>query len=421
MFDMETRDFFVQKTIKLDMLGEGQNYVYSNSLLDLINDDEVKEYIVEKYELEEEVKIEFDKIDKLLPIVKKYVSRFKTHRIQAATNNVTTSFSDDAANKDVLFTIREGVIDGAEVDELDAIAIYDSVNMFYKPRRLSQYINFLKNDIRDPRLLFAVNSSWDEYYEEKKLKTRLYRILEDNLDEGYYLKSINSDNYKEYGVAETFVLTILELHRISKVKSTSFYISSIALSESKIEIILHDSNKSHLKELGYIYPSISIRNEDQGNTSIGFYSSLEFKLANVDDNGKIHFFPNKNVKDIETKKTLNHTVTVKTFVDSYESIQSFFHQVKDFKEDFYFLKKATTPDQLRAKIEEKIVSSNSPFRNIQKLKDLFTREKAGHINNLARLLHLCGKAEMIDMDYDLKFRLRYLISNVLLYGKNDLK
>lgn len=418
---MEIRDFFVQKTVNLNELGEGNNYIYSNSLLDLINDDEVKEYITEKYELEEEVKIEFDKIDKLLPIVKKYVSRFKTLRIQAATNNVTTSFTDNADNKDILFTIREGVVDGAEVDELDAVAIYDSINMFYEDRKLSSYINYLKKNVRDPRLLYAVNNSWDEYYEEKKLKKRLYRVLDDNFDEGFYLKSINSDNYREYGVAETFVLTILELHKISKINSTSFYVNSLALSESKIEIILHDSNKTYLEELGYIHPSIALRNEDQGNTSIGFYSSLEFKLANMDDQGKIHFFPNKEVKGIETKKTLNHTANVKTFVDSYESIQNFFHDVDEFKEDFHFLKETDTPDQLRTKIEEKIISNNSPFRNLQKLKDLFTREKAGHIDNLATLLHLCGKAEMIDMDYDLKFRLRYLISNVLLYGTNDLK
>ena len=67
---------------------------------------------------------------------------------------------------------------------------------------------------------------------------------------------------------------------------------------------------------------------------------------------------------------------------------------------------------------QKIINNNSPFKGVQKLKDLFQRSTSQHIDNLAKLLEICQKAEMIDMDYDLKFKLRYLISNVLLYGKN---
>ena len=70
-------------------------------------------------------------------------------------------------------------------------------------------------------------------------------------------------------------------------------------------------------------------------------------------------------------------------------------------------------------IEEKIISNNSPFKEVKELKSLFTRSTSQHIDNLAKLLEVCQKAEMINMDYDIKFKLRYLISNVLLYGKNS--
>lgn len=77
------------------------------------------------------------------------------------------------------------------------------------------------------------------------------------------------------------------------------------------------------------------------------------------------------------------------------------------------------PDELRAKIEEKVISNNSPFKGITELKKLFERSASQHIDNLAKLLEICQKAEMVDMDYDLKFKLRYIISNTLLYGKNN--
>ena len=421
---MDARDFFVQRSYKLESLADGKGYIFSNDLLSLFKNDDVKDYVVKKYELEDNIKLTLPKIDILFALVKKYATRFSLMRLSASDNNVNTSFIELDGERQVSFSIRNGENkeDGAIVDEINAIAIYDAVNMFYEGRKLSQYINFLKKNTRSPALLRAVNESWQEYYFDnpRNIKSHIYRILSDESNDSYYLKSINSEKYKEYGVAETFALTILELHRMNKQDRMGFDITSIALSESKIEIILTKDSPKEIVDLGYVFPSIAIRNEDQGNTSIGFYSSLEFKLATeVDD--KIFFFPNRKSDPIKHERTMSHVATVQNFVDSYEDIQSFFNDVESFEEDFYFMKQSTTPDQLRAKIEEKIVSRNSPFKGVNELKDLFTREKIGNIENMATLLKLCGKAEMIDdLSFDLKFKLRYLISNVLLYGKNDL-
>ena len=54
---------------------------------------------------------------------------------------------------------------------------------------------------------------------------------------------------------------------------------------------------------------------------------------------------------------------------------------------------------------------------MRQLKDLFKRSTNVKVDNIATLLVLCGKAELLDMDYDLKFKLRYIISDILLYGK----
>lgn len=418
---MDNKDYFVQKKVNLESLKKGDNFVLSNQLLDLIKNEDVKELVIKKYQLQEEVKIEFHMIDVLLPIIKKYTSRFDAVRLFATEDNVDTSFVIDECGE-ISFSIKQGLISDAVVDELNAVAIYDSVNMFYEGRKLSQYINYLKKKVRDPKLLAAVNESWQDRYEEKNstLKPRLFRLLHEKEQDIYFLKSINSEKYRDYGIGETFVLTILELHRLSMLGEHSFFISSIALSESNIEIILRSSEEHHLPDLGYIHPSISIRNVDQGNTSIGFYSSLEFKLANRDDDGVLHFFPNKKVKDIELNKTYSHTVNPDTFVDSYGSIESFFLDVDAFKNDFFFLKNTLTPDELRAKIADKITNTRSIFKGVKDLQILFTRGADNYVNNLSSLLQLCGKAEVIEMGYDLKFKLRYLISNVLLYGNNNI-
>ena len=115
----------------------------------------------------------------------------------------------------------------------------------------------------------------------------------------------------------------------------------------------------------------------------------------------------------------HHYEAVKNAVSQFKKVYNTIYSVDDYVKDFKGIAKTHSPDELRAKIEEKIVNNNSPFKGVQKLKDLFQRSTSQHIDNLANLLEICQKAEMIDMDYDLKFKLRYLISNTLLYGKNN--
>lgn len=417
---MESHDYFKQQTISLkDVKSKG--FVYSNDLLSLIDSDELRGIISNRYQLNENTKIELDKIDFIFSAVKMYSSRFITSRLNVSFDKVVPRFKKNTHGKDVVFFDIEEAVDfeGEILCDLKMEAIYDSVNMFFEARKLTQYVNFLKNTDGGNYLLEKLDESWKRYYESnsKKVDKKVFRVLNDG-DE-LFLKSINTDRFKEYGMSETFVLSCLELYTISKSGNRKFTISAIALSESSIDFIISIDNPHYIHGLGYINSSISVRNQDQGNTSIGFYSSLEFNLEKLVD-GKLFLFPNKKVDNIKNELTLNHTVSINDFVDSYKSIGSFFFDYDAFKADYFIFRESTDPDELRAKIEEKIVSHNSPFKGIVELADLFKKEKVGHVSNLASLLKLCGLAEMVDINFDVKFKLRYLISNVLLYGKNDM-
>lgn len=59
---MENKDYFKQKLINLkDVKAVG--FVFSEDLLSLIKDEELKNYIVNKYDLKDNIKIEVEKID----------------------------------------------------------------------------------------------------------------------------------------------------------------------------------------------------------------------------------------------------------------------------------------------------------------------------------------------------------------------
>lgn len=413
---MDSKNYFKQRLISLSDI-ESNDYIYSDELLLLIKNEELKSYIINKYDLHDNLKIEINKIDNIYAIVNEYISKFSLLRLNVSFDKVKTVISPDG--EDVIFSISEAIDESdAFVENLEAEAIYDSIAMFYEKRKLTQYVNYLKKNNRNGFLLNKLSESWEEYYKAnpKSIDKKIFRIL----DEGdkQYVKSINSSRYKEYGIAETFVLTFLELHFISKRDNRKFSISSLAISESKIEIIISVDEVKYIKGLGKVYSSITVRNEDQGNTSIGFYGSLEFKLEKEID-GKIFLFPSKTTEGIENKYTMNHTCNLIDFVESHKKIAEFFNQCENFETEYFFFKESLKYDELRAKIEEKVTSNKSPFKGISELVDLFRKDKVGHIDNLASLLKLCGKAELLNIDFDLKFKLRYIISNILLYGKDS--
>lgn len=181
-------------------------------------------------------------------------------------------------------------------------------------------------------------------------------------------------------------------------------------------MIITLDKKIQLEKFGFIRPSISIRNEEKGNRSLGVCNTLEF-ISNNSKN-KIYLYPKKDDDKIRYNKIINHTANKESLADLFSSISELFDHIDNFKNDFNFYNKTTNYDELRQKIAERILTKNSVFKDIKELKDLFSKEKTGHIENLVALLNLCEKAELIDMGFDLKFKLRYLISDVLLYNKN---
>lgn len=415
-------DYLYFKTKRYNLIKEeSSNQIYSDELLDLITNEELKNILKNKYDLDQNILIKIDGVDLLFKHIKKYTDRFELIRLEVEEDKVISFIEfDEITNSPIYkFKIESGIEDDVIYENLDVIAIYDSVNLFYKDRDLTQYIKSLKKYPSNSGLLDALNNSWKEYFllDPSIIKKKLFRIIKNK--NKLYLKSINSSSYREYGIKESFVVTILELFRLKNESSDfDFYISSVSLSESEIDLIITKKKNIEIGEIGIFKNSISIRNNDKGNTSFGVYHTLEFYANKLNEN-KVYLYPKNEIGSIKNSIHANHTVSLENFVSIHAEISTLLDQGNQLNADYYFLKDSVDYDELRHKIEEKIVSKNSVFKDLTNLKDLFSRNKAGHIDNLANLISLCGKAELLDLDHDIKSKLRYIISNVLLYGKHS--
>jgi hypothetical protein len=304
---------------------------------------------------------------------------------------------------DLYFNLKNLFDDDGVViySSLNAKAEYDSASMFYKNRELSKYVNYLKssksnnigNNFNRNLLIEDINNSWKKQYERNPSSQgkRKYRFLRDKQG-NYYLRSITSGNYIEYGVAFSFVISILSLNKvINKEKGTSFSISSLSLNESKFDMVVSTGVSKYVKEIeSYLSSSILIRNNDLGDRSLSFTHSLKLTpLQN--DARKIFLFPKFSNKDINYKMSVSHSTRLEKVLQAFDHIESAILSVDDFINDFKGFVKTKTADELRAKIEERVRSNNSPFKGIKELKNLFERSASQHIDNLAKLLEICQR------------------------------
>lgn len=87
-----------------------------------------------------------------------------------------------------------------------------------------------------------------------------------------------------------------------------------------------------------------------------------------------------------------------------------------FIDELNSVKTIKTPDELRMKILGKIESTRSSLKGIKKLADISNRKIDNDISNFVKLLEMCNKAEELDIKFDLKDKLLYIILDIILYG-----
>ena len=95
------------------------------------------------------------------------------------------------------------------------------------------------------------------------------------------------------------------------------------------------------------------------------------------------------------------------------------HLSDRFIKELNEVKTIKSPDELRVRIKAKIDHPRSSFKDVKKLSDIFKTKIDNDVKHFSKLLEMCNKAEELEIDYDLKDKLRYLISVIILYGNSQ--
>jgi hypothetical protein len=383
-----------------------ENHPYKEQIFEFFEVDKIKN----KYLTIDYIDIVYERISHLAAIYERY-------KIIAETKNIDVFEEAVSGNSEtnIIFSFEEYIKTDEAKENLKAIAIYDSKNTFLDEYVMTKYANNLFK-IGQPELAnynvqyFKQMAEGSDNYN----KERSFRLVD--YDGVTYVRGITSLRYYEYGIDFTFVVGMLGLYKnMQNNPGVEYKIKSAAISESKLEIIAAEKHVKNADSFGYVSSAVRITTNDLGTGSLNFVNIIN--VTQKDSTG-FYLMPKKNSMVENSSLIINHNTKPKNVFKSIEGIDSILNTTDNFIKELKSVKTIKTPDELRIKILSKIQAPRSNFKSIKKLSDIFNRKIDNEISNFKKLLEMCNKAEELDIEYDLKDKLRYIISDIILYGKS---
>lgn len=407
-------NLFVQKSLDLKGLSES-NLLKVEKLCELIKDHEYKERIFLNFDYSsiKDEYIQIDNLPKVFDYINEIHSKYGRYRIFAKKDSIDLKKTPEDTEKyfQHYFDFKEYTdVHGELHENLRAFALYDSKNSFLDKRSMTKYLNYLYSKDLDELAEMNINyfkslaANSDEFNDHLS-----YRMVKyNNID---FVRGITSVNrYYEYGVDFAFVISILKLHSFMKKNpGTNYRIDHAAINESKLDMFVSEKFAKQTNHFGHVSSSIKISTNDLGNSSLSFTSTIT--IINRQDDVLLLYPKKRQINDKELR--IRHSEKPETVFEGLSDVNNVLTAVDNFIEEMDSIRKLKSPDELRVKILGKLTSKNSRFREIKKLSDIFSRKIDNEINNFAALLEMCNKAEQLDIEFDIKDKLRYIISDIL--------
>jgi len=407
---------FKQKQVDLDA-DSSTGKIKVEKLCSLIENHPYRDNIYEVFDIEN-IKNEYiamDFIDLIYERINHFKINYHCYKITAETKDVDVYEEAISGRNDtnIIFNFEEFTDVDEVKEDLKAIALYDSKNTFLDEYFMTKYANNLFKTGLSSLANYNV-----QYFKEMANKSdgynkeKSYRLVKnENIT---YLRGITSPRYYEYGIDFSFVVGMLSLYENMKAyPGIEYKIKSAAISESKLEIIASEKHTKDAGKFGQVSTAIKISTNDLGTGSLNFVN-----VINVMQRDSTGFFliPKKDSIIVNNSLIINHNTKPANVFASLKDMDGILNTTDNFIEELKEVKTIKNPDELRIKILTKIDSPRSNFKLIKKLSDIFSRKIDNEVSSFQKLLEMCNKAEELNIDYDLKDKLRYIISDIILYG-----
>lgn len=225
--------------------------------------------------------------------------------------------------------------------------------------QIEKYLDYcMKNRFQD---IIDKNLEMLKEKNEYNKKSKKFRLLKRE-DNKYFVRGITSvDSYRDYNLRISLFIALIELHKLIKFKSHSYYVSSYSFTESDLKVIFKSSTIKKVTndiEIGF---ALELVNDEIRRDAVKFNGIFTILMGNAE----------VYVKPEETKANIlsfTHSVNIDTIREKLstlnESINIFIDETVDDAKSIKILEK---PDLFREHLVQKIHNSrNVEFNKLYK-------------------------------------------------------
>lgn len=359
-------------------------------------------------------------IDTVCRVLEHIKNEYILYSLRAYTKDISFSRGKEKIDgirdeNPIIFNLNNFVNEDGEIIDksLSAYAIYDSKSQFFDVFSMSKYANMLFDKKLDKLTEINLNFFRGLSAGSDFNKHQSYRLIENNGET--FVRGITSLNYKEYGVDFSFVTAMLMLHKYMKSQlGNNYTITFASLNESKLELIISSNDLIDAGDFGKVRSAISVKTNDLGKGAF----SITHIVNVVVKGGGFYLYP-KNNQVRKKNISINHGRTsVSKAIETLRELEDFYDYASLFAKDLKDVRGIKSPNDLRKRILLKFAHPLSALKPIEKkLSRLFNTVLSNDIKDFAALLEMCRKAEELDIDYDLKEKVRVEISEIILNQK----
>lgn len=373
-----------------------------------------------------DIDIEIENLSIVYDRVKHLQDVFKLVKFEVDSKNVTSNLlilheKNKTPQKYFQFNIKDAI----EINQLHeqdvlhnikTICIYNSFSQFYDNRHLTKYLKSLL-EVGDQEKIQDINDSWNKptIINQKSYKKVFRTVIDENGN--YYLKSINSPNYKEYDIACIFALSTIGVALLQqKSNSYNITITRCRISEGEIDIF-YKIKESYSNDHCIIEPVIRVRSKNDREHSIQRQFILNVKSLDGMGDG-IDLYPNiKQTKNLTFYKQYNHTAAEDQIVQTFTNLGSVWDEIDTVKNDITNIMNSLNVADLKKAIEIHFSNNKNTLAKVKQLKEFFTKDAFYAIENLKSLLDYCGKIKSLGISFENEERMIIFLSNLLLDKK----
>ncbi len=263
---------------------------------------------------------------------------------------------------------------------------FDYFNDLYD---IDKYLSFLlQKEYKD---IIDTNISMLEKRNIDNNKEKQFRLIIDEKGKLLARALTSSDRYKDYNIAFSVFVTLIQLHELNKADEKSFFVSNYSLTESEIKVVFKNTHSYTFIDNSTLSFSLELSNDEIKREAVKLNGIFSIEIGDKKD---VFIKPEDGVSRILSFTHSATPINVKNKLSDLNlNIKGFISNTID---DFNFVKGIKKPDEIREYLVYKTI--NAKDKEFKNYKSEILKVLSNRVSTIFQLLDIVKSVDDLFKD-----------------------